>query len=260
MFQVSPYNLFSVRALRYLEVVFLLITSLWWVLLFVSIFVSPPAMHSRGSGFFDVSYTTLALGNIVVALLFFAVPSTPMGALSLALSVALLVDMIIILAVSRIRLEEGWVGIASVVWAVIVGLYNIVTNKQVKWGKAEEERRLTGREETRRSIREWCAVFTATFIMVIMFLVVFLLTATLILRARDSTLAAPGTKFYVDEDKYEIHIACVGNQTYDSKGARRPTVLLEGGYDPVEAGFEDWVYDAYKNETIDRYCYWDRPG
>ena len=29
---------------------------------------------------------------------------------------------------------------------------------------------------------------------------------------------------------------------------------------PVEDSFEDWVYDAHTNGTIDRYCYWDRPG
>jgi hypothetical protein len=65
--QVSPYNLWSVRALRWFEVLFLGITFIWWVLLFVSIFVSPPEMHSRGSGFFDVSFTTLTIGNILVA-------------------------------------------------------------------------------------------------------------------------------------------------------------------------------------------------
>ena len=39
--QVSPYNLWTVRFLRYLTVLFLVITFLWWVLLLVSIFVSP---------------------------------------------------------------------------------------------------------------------------------------------------------------------------------------------------------------------------
>src|SRR2546421_10299929 len=124
--QVSPYNLFRVRALRYFEVLFLMITFLWWVLLFISIFVSPPGMNSRGSGFFDFAYTTLTIGNILVALLFFNVPSTPMGVLSMTLSVLLLVDVIIIVAVGRIRAEEGGIGIASVVWAAIIGLYNVL--------------------------------------------------------------------------------------------------------------------------------------
>lgn len=237
-----------------------MITCLWWVLLFISIFVSPPQMHSRGSGFFDVAYTTLTIGNILTALLFFATPSTPMSILSMAISVLLLIDMIIILAVPRIRVEEGWIGVASVVWAALIGLYNIVTNRTVKWGKAEEEERLTGRQETRRSLREWCAVFTATFLMVVYVLITVLLTATLVLRSRDATLTPPGNKYFVDGDKYKIHFACVGNQTFAADGKPNPTVLLEGGYMPVENSFEDWVYDAYVNGTIDRYCYWDRPG
>lgn len=237
-----------------------MITCLWWVLLFVSIFVSPPQMHSRGSGFFDVSYATLTIGNLLVGLLFFATPSTPMGVLSMATSVLLLVDMIIILAVGRLRVEEGWVGIASVVWATVIGLYNVLANRTVRWGKKAEEERLTGRAETRRSLREWCAVFTATFFMVIFFLVTLLLTATLILRARDAGLPAPGHRYYVDGDKYQVHLACVGDEAYNAAGKKMPTVMLEGGYMPVEYTFEDWVFDAHKNGTIGRYCYWDRPG
>jgi pimeloyl-ACP methyl ester carboxylesterase len=258
---VSPYNLWSVRFLRYLTVLFLIITFLWWVLLFISIFISPPHMHSRGSGYFDVSYALLTMGNLLVALLFFATPSTPMSILALAVSVMLMIDMILILAVSHVRAEEGWVGIASVVWAALMSLYSVLTNKTVRWGKKEEEERLTGREETRRSLREWCAVLTATVIMIVLVAVTVLLTATLILRARDASLTPPGQRFFVDGDKYQIHIACVGDQKYDDNGKRLPTILVEGGEEPTEgSGLEDFMYNARENGTIDRYCYWDRPG
>jgi len=50
---VTPYNLLSVRSLRWVSLVLLVISSLWWILLLISTFVTPPAMHSRGSGFFD---------------------------------------------------------------------------------------------------------------------------------------------------------------------------------------------------------------
>ena len=217
-------------------------------------------MHSRGSGFFDFSYTTLTLGNLMVAILFFAIPSKPMEWGSLVVAFFLLVDMIIILAVPRLRMEEGWVGIASVVWATLIALYNVLTDRVVAWGKREEEERLTGRKETRRSLREWCGVLTALIIMVILIIVSIFLSATLILRSRDAGLAAPGERFYVDGDKYQLHLACVGNTTYDSTGRKIPTVLLEGGENPVEDTMEKWVYNAYQNGTIDRYCYYDRPG
>ena len=217
-------------------------------------------MHSRGSGFFDFSYTTLTLGNLLVAILFFATPSRAMEWGSLVVAFLLLVDMVIIVAVPRLRVEEGWVGIASVVWATVIALFNVLTDRVVAWGKKEEEERLTGRKETRRSLGEWCAVFTATVIMVIIIIVTILLTATLILRSRDAGLAPPGKRYYVDGEKYELHLACVGNITYDTAGKRIPTVLLEGGENPVEESMDDWVFNAFKNGTIDRYCYYDRPG
>lgn len=257
---VSPYNLWTVRALRYLSVLLLFITFLWWVLLLVSIFVSPPTMHSRGSGFFDFSYTTLTLGILLVAILFFTVPSKPMELGSVVIAILLLVDMIMILAVSRIRHEEGWVGIASVVWATLIALYTVITDRVVAWGKKEEEKRLTGRQETRRSLREWCSVFAEVIVHVIFIIVAILLTATLILRARDAGVAAPGKRYSVDNDKYDIHLACVGSLKYDMYGKPLPTVLLEGGEQPVEDTMVKWVSDAYKNGTIDRYCFYDRPG
>lgn len=90
-------------------------------------------MHSRGSGFFDFAFTTLTNGYLLAALLFFAVPSKPMSILGWIISILLLVDMIIIVAVPRLRVEEGWVGIASVVWATFIGLYNVFTNRLVTW-------------------------------------------------------------------------------------------------------------------------------
>ena len=237
-----------------------MISFLWWVLLLVSTFVSPPMMHSRGSGFFDFSYTTLTIGNLLVAILFFSVPSKAMEWGSLIVAGFLLIDMIIIVAVPRLRVEEGWVGIASVVWATVIALYNVLTDRVVAWGKREEEERLTGRKESRRTLREWCAVLTASVIMVVMIVVAILLTATLILRSRDAGLAPPGERYYVDGDKYQIHLACMGNVTYNAAGKRNPTILLEGGEDPVEDTLENFIFDAYKNGTINRYCYYDRPG
>ena len=217
-------------------------------------------MHSRGSGFFDFSYTTLTLGNLLVALLFFAIPSKAIEWCSLIVAFFLLVDTIIILAVSRVRVEEGWVGIASVVWATLIALYNVVTDRVVAWGKREEEERLTGRKETRRSLGEWLAVLTSSVIVVVIIIVSIFLTATLILRSRDAGLAPTGQRYFVDGGKYQLHVYCTGNVSYDANGNRRPTVLLEGGEDPVEDTLELWVYHAYKNGTIDRYCYYDRPG
>lgn len=215
-------------------------------------------MHSRGSGFFDVSYTTLTLGNLLVAILFFSIPSKALEVTSMLTAVLLLVDMIMIVSIPQLRLEEGWVGIASVVWATAIAGYSVMTDRIVAWGKSEEEERLTGRRETRRSLREWCGVFAYTIIMVVIIIVTVLLTATLVLRARDASLEAPGKRWYVDDGKYQVHVQCIGNATYAEQGF--PTVLVEAGEYPYEGTMEPFFDNAYKNGTIARYCYWDRPG
>ena len=246
--------------MRYLTVLFAVITFLWWVLLLTSVFVSPPGMHSRGSGFFDISYTSLTLGNLLVALIFFI---TPAGAIRIELailSILLLVDIIIVTAVPHIRLEEGWVGVTSLLWAFLMTVWSLATDRIVAWGKKEEEERLTGRSESRRTLREWTAVLVATILQVVFIVIVVFMTATLIIRARDSTLELYGDRWNVDGDKYHVHLACVGNVTYRIDGKPNPTILLEAGEDPVEYDFEHWAYSSIRNNTISRYCYWDRPG
>ncbi|KAA8576894.1 hypothetical protein EYC84_006934 [Monilinia fructicola] len=216
-------------------------------------------MHSRGSGFFDFSYTTLTLGLLLIVLLFFSTPSKAAQVTCLVIAVILLVDMIMIVAVPRLRVEEGWVGIASVVWALLMAVWTIVTDRVVAAGKVEEEERLTGRAENRRTLREWCSVLTSTIILVILAIVTILLSATLILRSRDASLAPPGERYYVDGDKYQIHIFCEGNLT-DAKGNKNPTVLFEAGDGPFEHGMLQIATSAFANGSISRYCYSDRPG
>jgi len=258
---VSPYNLWSVRFLRYFTVLFAIITFLWWVLLLVSIFVSPPGMHSRGSGFFDFSYTTLTLGLLILNLLFFSSPSKAAQVSCLIVAVVLLVDSILVVSVPRLRVEEGWVGIASVLWALLIAVWTVTTDRIVAWGKREEEERLTGRAESRRTLGEWTSVFVSTVFLVIMAVVAVLLTATLILRSRDASLAAPGERYYVDGDKYQIHIFCEGStNSTNASGKKIPTVLFEAGDGPFESGMMVVAENALANGSISRYCYSDRPG
>lgn len=112
---VSPYNLWAVRAVRYLTVIFSILTFTWWVLQLVSIFVTPPGMHTRGSSFQSFSYASLALFNILFTLVFFSAPSRAVRILSVFMAFMLVVNMIITLAVERNRHEEGWVGSTSVI-------------------------------------------------------------------------------------------------------------------------------------------------
>lgn len=85
---VSPYNLWSIRVLRYLTLVFTAITFVWWVLLLVSAFATPPGLHSRGSGFFAFGFTTLTMANLGFVLIFFGVPSKSVRILAFAMAVS----------------------------------------------------------------------------------------------------------------------------------------------------------------------------
>ncbi|KAJ5143465.1 Protein of unknown function DUF2417 [Penicillium bovifimosum] len=256
---ISPYNLWSVRALRGVSIIALVLSFIWWIFLLVSIFVSPSMIHPRGSGFFAFAYTTLATGYLVLGLLFFAVPSKPMTISGIILAILLLIDMIIILAVPRLRLEEGWVGIGSVVWVTLISVYQVTQNRAVTWGKREEEERLTGREETRRSLLEWIAVFAETILLATMAIAALLFTATLILRSTDAGLAAPGERYLVNGDSYQVHLVCVGEKT-TTANQTVPTILLEGGEGPVEHTLQPFIDDMRLRGSINRYCYWDRPG
>jgi len=180
--------------MRYLTLFFLFLNTLWWILLLVSIFVSPPGLYTRGSGFFDFAFVSLTTGNLLVSLLFFSEPSKAMRISSSIVAIILLVDCIIILAVGGIRHEEGPVGIASVIWAFFIASWTIVADQVVAAGKREEEVRLTGREEMRRTLKEWLGVLVGTTFLIIFMLISILMTGTLILRARDASLAAPGMR------------------------------------------------------------------
>lgn len=141
-----------------------------------------------------------------------------------------------------------------------MSVWTLVTDRLVEWGKTEEEERLTGRAESRRSLKEWMAVLASLISLVVLVLVVLLMTATLVLRALDAGLAPPGNLYWVDGDKYLVHVYCQGNHTEDKHGRRLPTVLLEGGEEPVENGLWQFADQALNNGSIDRYCFVDRPG
>ncbi|KAK4128393.1 hypothetical protein N657DRAFT_564085 [Parathielavia appendiculata] len=256
---VSPYNLWTVRAVRWVTVAFTCLTFVWWVLMIVSNFITPPGLHVRGSPFFAFAYASIALLTLIVSLLFFSVPSRLARILSIVNAVVLLVDAVVILVVPGLRHAEIWAGVASAIWAALMAIWFVTADRTVQWGKAEEERRLTGRPESRRTVVEWVEIMLSTIVLTVMALVIVLMTLTLTLRAIDSGLAPPGDRYWVDGDRYQIHLYCFGNKT-DAAGTKVTTVLLEGGEDTVENGLWQFADNAVRNGSVRRFCFADRPG
>ena len=173
--------------------------------------------------------------------------------------VTLAIDTIILLAVARTRYEEGWVGTVSVTWALLMSIWTLITDRTVQWGKREEEERLTGRAEDRRTLTEWGEVLISTIAYVVMVVALVLITCNILLRALDAKVGPPGKLYWVDDGKYRVHVYCHGNKT-DTHGVKLPTVLFEGGDRPVEEGIWTFANNAVKNGSISRYCFADRPG
>ncbi|KAK6536331.1 hypothetical protein TWF281_000570 [Arthrobotrys megalospora] len=255
---VSPLNLWSIRFLRYITITFLVVACGWWLVLLITTFVSPQGFHSRGGGWFAFGYTTLAIGILMLLLFSFTIPSRAEEVVQSVIAVLLLVNVIVIVSVPKLREEEGWIGLGSNIFALGVTVWAVCVDRSVEWGKKEEEERLTGRAETRRSLKEWCSVFSALTIMVVYLVIAVLFTGTLSLRAYDHSLEVPGRRVWVEDRNYRVHVYCTPEHTDEKR--EKVTVFLEGGERAVANGLLDWAQDNYVNGTIGRYCYWDRPG
>jgi len=239
-----------------LGIFFTLVTMAWWIVLFVSIFVNIPGLYTRGSGFTALAYAFITLFALINSITFFATP-LPRGVqtLSLALSVFLFVNALVILASPPLRHQEAWVGLATVLWSALVGgIWTVVTDRVVAWGKAEEEERLIGRVEERYTGTEWLKVILSTTGLIVVVALEVLITLTLVLRMRDASLEPTGRRYWVFEHRFQVHVACFGEA---SKTV--PMVFLEGGERSAE-DLSTWVAEAQEEGLIGQYCYWDRPG
>lgn len=262
--------------MRYVTLFMGLVSLVWWALLLISAFATPPGLHTRGSGFFALGNATVALLLIISNLAFFGTPSkstrglcATMAVRNLAprhltlantlVQVALLINAILALSVQMVRYQEGWVGTVSVLWALLMSLWVLLADRTVEWGKAEEEERLTGRAETRRSLSEWSRVLIETVMLFVLCIAIVLMTLTLVLRSVDAGVAPPGELYWVDGGKYRIHVFCDGNRS-SAEGDSPPTVLFEGGEWPVEDGLWHLARDGLGNGSYSRYCFVDRPG
>ncbi|KAJ6264636.1 hypothetical protein Dda_0785 [Drechslerella dactyloides] len=256
---VTPLNLWSIRFLRYFALLLFAVACGAWLILLVTTFVNPPGMHSRGGGWFAFACSTLAIGVLALLLFSFTVPSRAAQIVQIVMAVLLLVDMILVLSVPDLRSEEGWIGITTSVFVLSVTIFAVIVDRTVEWGKKGEEERLTGRTETRRSLKELLSVFSSITVTIVFLLIAVLFTGTLSLRAYDHSLKTPGRRIWVDDHSYQVHLYCTSR--HDTNNTRENvTVFLEAGERAVGGGMLDWAHDAYVNGTIGRLCYWDRPG
>lgn len=178
----------------------------------------------------------------------------------IAIAVVLTIPFILVLIVPQLRIEEGWLGLASVGWAVFISIWLAVADELVRVFKNHQEERLLGQAEPdRRTAKAWGAVLMSTIFQIVLAVLAVFLAASMCLRARDASLPVPGQKYYVDGDKYRIHLFCSANATH-ANATNVPTVLFEAGYDTFESTLFTVAENAVRNGSIARYCFADRPG
>lgn len=279
--QVTPYNLLSVRITRSVVTVFFAVSVVAFLLLTLNLFVHVPGLYTRGGGFLSWFFSLLAVSTTVNSALFFSTPSATERQIQYVTILLLFIDLIILVATPQLRYGEVAAGLLIPVWAILTSSLSAVSDLIVQWGKSSEERRLTGRVETRRTLSEWLKVSLNLFFNLLNLGLLILTTLSITLFAIDaSRVPAPGERVSVDHAAYKVHINCFdlpGNHLYllqenlqqthpyvsrpdkPDPSKKNVTILAEAGSTSSEV-YWSWITDLYAMNEIPRVCTWDRPG
>ncbi|CEP20336.1 unnamed protein product [Cyberlindnera jadinii] len=255
---VSPLNVKNVKIAKFVLNGFTILSTLWLILLLLSDFVSIPGFNNRGRSFLEINFILISFFSTCSTLLFFTVPSELERVLGYVTSAFLALILVVLLVVERG--EMGLIGFFTGLWALITVGSTSLCEYLVELGKAEEEIRLTGRVEIRRTLGEWLVVFVRNTLKTIFLVYVTLISLNVLLHSFDVLRVKPwGERVWVEDDQFTLHVACYGDVTNTTSAASQPIVLLESGHDSVEE-FSEWVEELHQLNKVERYCIYDRPG
>lgn len=259
--RVTPLNNNNVKVLRFCLHVLLVINIIWLVLSLISYFVSIPGFDSHGKSFIEFSFVFASLYVNFLSYAFFLTP------LDLALDRwlnygglgMLLFDLFMILVFPLQRAQHGLSEYLTLLFAVFSVSLNLVSNSYVLAAKKNEEVRLTGREETRKTLAEHVSIGTEFALKMALILYLFAISLNVSLKCIDSAVAKPWGKMVAPEDEpYRIHLFCEGDVSANST-SDQPIVLVESGHGSSE-DFASWIQELHILNRVDRYCLYDRPG
>jgi phage shock protein PspC (stress-responsive transcriptional regulator) len=72
---LSPFQVTFVKVAWITTIIFTVLTVVWWLILFTSIFLTVSRLHSPGSVFLGFSYTSIALTALIFHIAFFEAPA-----------------------------------------------------------------------------------------------------------------------------------------------------------------------------------------
>lgn len=254
---VSPLNVHSVKIAKIILNVNAFLSTIWFILLLLSDFVSIPGFNNRGRSFIEINFIIISLFATLSSLLFFQVPSQLERKLGYFISGVLLLILSLLLLFQRT--STGLVGTIACSWAILTNIFTSISEYLVEKGKIHEEIRLTGRAETRRTLTEWFIVMTRNFFKSFLLTYTSLIFLSVSLSTFDALRVKPwGELVLVEDGAFGLHIACFGD-VYNSTDSSQPIVLLESGHGSSEE-FSEWVEELHHLNEVERYCVYDRPG
>lgn len=254
---VSPLNVSKVHYGKVILNCTTFFSSIWFMLLLLSDFVSIPGMNNPGRSFLELNWLFIALFSSISRLLFFDVPSEIERMLSLVTSGIIGFDLLLLVLAHR--RTTGAVGFLCCFWCLLSVLLTSLTEYLVEEGKINEEIRLTGRIDTRRTLKEWVVVLFRNCFKMVLLVYTVLISLNLLLFTIDTIRVKPwGELVKVEDNSFGLHLFCEGDVSMNSTSSQ-PILLLESGHDSNEE-FSSWVQELYHLNKIDRYCIYDRPG
>lgn len=276
---VTPLNLQSIRALRFFLYSLLTFTYILTIIFFINTFVSiPHVMELRTSGFLELDFCLLSFVGLLIALIFFEVPSDIERILGFIVAGIFTLLFILMWSIPQTRHMYSVPGIFITGWTTVCLLLALViTPIVVKWGKDHEEIRLTGRRENRRTMREWFQI-SMSFILLSIFVVIpgILFFLGFMLDVYDTTrllyktgAATVGTFVPVtttsSHHEYNVYIECTPTHRRlvpPLPEGQVPAIAVIEADDRVSAQaiYQGWLEEMYNTNKVAKVCIWNRPG
>lgn len=275
---VSPLNIKSVRVLRFTLYIMLTLTYIWGILLFINCFVSIPLIIKlRTSGFLEFDLTVVSFISLLIALLFFSLPTRVECVLGYFITALYFLQFILMWTIPHLRHTYSIVGIVTTGWTCFSFLVALViTPVVVRWGKEYEEVRLTGRRENRRTVTEWFKISISFFLLILLVIIPSVLFFFgFMLEVYDTTRLITGTgearvgSFIpvttTGHHTYQVYIECTPTHKRLNPPLpdnRDPPIVLIEADDRVSAQaiYEGWVEELYNINKVAKVCFWNRPG
>jgi pimeloyl-ACP methyl ester carboxylesterase len=260
--RVSPLNLKYIRWMRFALLVLLVVNVGLFVIFLISDFINIPGFYNPGKSFLELDLLLICSLANLLSIWCFDVPAKFERIIGFVSAGLFILDAIVVFFVPKLKHQFGTVGGVVLIWTCANIIFESVANYYVEQGRNYQEVRLSGRIETRRTLKEIIIMFGKSCFKFVLLLLVWNISLTVWISAFDSHEGPWGELISVADDKFNIHLACYGNITNDKvdESHAQPIVLVEGGQLTSSEVFQEWVEELYHLNKIDRYCIWDRPG